>query len=195
MARRTGRAGVRLQPREPQRHFGTPAKTGVGCSRVMKCIIVGANGFIGRHLGRHCVQEGDSVLGVHIPATGTMDYTRCCRSFSRSLPFFKRHFPEFESRAFTCSSWLLDRQLKDHLPADTNIIRFLNEWNLIPEPEADSRQTIERVFGDVGSDFDTWPQSTSLQQIIVGHMNDGGLWRMGAGIIVPDSGSFALNGE
>lgn len=163
---------------------------------------VSRDGAIERNLVRleegewdEILKEGDSVLGVHIPATGTMDYTRCCRSFSRSLPFFKRHFPEFEPRAFTCSSWLLDRQLKDHLPADTNIIRFLNEWNLIPEPEADSRQTIERVFGDVGSDFNTWPQSTSLQQIIVGHMNEGGLWRMGAGIIVPDSGSFALNGE
>ena len=141
------------------------------------------------------LKGGDAVLGVHIPATGPMDYTRCCRSFARSLPFFKRHFPDFEPRAYTCSSWLLDRQLKDHLSADTNIVRFLNEWNLIPEPDADQKQTIERVFGQVGPDIDTWPRNTSLQKIIANHMKKGGCWRMGAGIVIPDSGSFVLYGE
>ncbi|GMQ80709.1 MAG: hypothetical protein BMS9Abin05_0137 [Rhodothermia bacterium] len=141
------------------------------------------------------LKVGDSVLGVHIPATGPMDYIRCCRSFSRSLPFFRRHFPDFEPRAYTCSSWLLDRQLKDQLSADTNIVRFLNEWNLIPEPDADQKQTIERVFGAVGPDIDTWPKNTSLQKMMAEHMEKGGCWRMGAGIVIPDSGSFVLDGE
>ena len=144
---------------------------------------------------REILKPGDPVLGVHIPATSRMDYTRCCRSFARSLPFFKRHFPDFRPRAYTCSSWLLDVQLKDHLSAESNIVRFLNEWNLIPEPDADSKQTVERVFGDVDSDLNTWPQDTSLQKIMVDHMKKGGHWRMGAGLIIPDSGSFILDGE
>lgn len=129
--------------------------------------------------------KGDRVLGIHIPATGAMDHQACGASFQCAKEFFSKHFPEYDFRAFTCESWLLDPQLECHLPEQSNIVRFLREFYLFPFPGASAAQTIERVFG--GKAIDDWrsaPQRTSLQRIVAQHVLSGGRWRSGGGLIL-----------
>ncbi len=139
------------------------------------------------------LKHGDSVLAVHIPATGPMYPEECRNSFARAIPFFSEHFPSYVVRAFTCSTWLLDPQLEQVLDRNSNILRFLREWHLTPEPGADDSQTIERVFGLVSQDMQTWPRDTTLQRAMLRFMRAGGTWRMGAGLIFPDDVEHSVN--
>ena len=104
-----------------------------------------------------------------------------------AVDFFAYHFPDYAFRAFDCYSWMLDAQLEDHLPPDSNIARFLGGFYLFPVPGANDAQTIERVFGFgiEKLDLDAAPQDTSLRRAVVSHMRNGGHWRGGGGVMFP----------
>jgi hypothetical protein len=129
---------------------------------------------------------GDPTLAVHIDASGPMEHEACGDSIHQALEFFPKNFPEFSFRAFTCDSWLLDRQFEDHLPETSNIVRFLRRFYLLPLQGASDRQTMERVFDGPIENLDTAPQKTSLQRVIVGRLKRGGCWRDATGLIFPE---------
>jgi len=139
------------------------------------------------------LQRGDAVLGVHIPA-GTegpsrgepMDFDACGQSFRRAMEFFARHFPEFDFRAFQCESWLLDPQLGQLLPPESNIRRFQEEMYLLPLAGADDSQMFDRVFGRRYDDIRQAPRDTLLRRAIVNHILAGGQFRAAACILLPE---------
>ena len=128
---------------------------------------------------------GDPVLAIHIPASGPMDHAACGHSFSQAIDFFGLYFKNRPFRAFTCDSWLLDSQLGDLLPADSNIVRFQREFYLLPLPGANNRQTYERVFGDPNVDITAAPATTRLQQVVKNHVLTGGTWRNTGCLLFP----------
>jgi hypothetical protein len=139
------------------------------------------------------LQCGDAALGIHIPAGRLgpsrgepMDFDECGRSFRWAIEFFARHFPEFNFRAFQCESWLLDPQLGQLLPPESNLRRFQEEVYLLPLPGADDRQMFERVFGRRYDDIRQAPQDTLLQRAIVKHILAGGQFRTAACILLPN---------
>ena len=83
-----------------------------------------------------------------------------------------------------CSSDL--PQLRDRLPADSNIVRFLDRYRLLPAPGASAHQTFERVLGDPNISLDKAPAVTRLQRAVLAHARAGGKWRTGAGWIPRD---------
>jgi hypothetical protein len=130
------------------------------------------------------VGPGDPILNVHIPATGPMDHAACVASFEASREFFSTHFQTHRWKAWTCFSWLMDPQLADHMPAESNVVRFLREFVLFPLPGASARQTIERVLGGPGCDHGRVGKETALQRAVRSHMERGGKWRGGSGVRV-----------
>lgn len=126
---------------------------------------------------RVALESGAAALGVHIPASGPMEHEACGESFRAAMEFFPRHFPEHDFRAFTSGSWLFDCQLEDHLPGESNIVRFLREFYLLPMPGASDFQTWERVFGGPVANLDSAPQDTALRRAVVRHARAGGKWR------------------
>ena len=67
---------------------------------------------------------GDNVLETHIQAEGKLEPEECRKSFELAKDFFKKYFPDFSFAHFTCHSWLIDADLKDYLPENSNIIKF-----------------------------------------------------------------------
>ena len=135
---------------------------------------------------REILKKNDPVLTVHIPATGPLVHAECGESFRQMAAFYPRCFPEYKFSALTCVSWLLDGQLEEQLPSASNIVRFLGEFYLHPVPNSDDQQTFERVFGRKFDDLNEAPQDTSLQRAIIKHVKNGGCWRSGGGILLPD---------
>jgi len=132
------------------------------------------------------LQRGDAAIGIHIPADGPMDFDDCGRSFRWAIEFFARHFPEFGFRAFQCESWLLDPQLGQLLPPESNIRRFQEEVYLLPAAGADDSQMFDRVFGRRYDDIRQAPQDTLLRQAIVNHILAAGEFRTAACILLPE---------
>ncbi|MBL8992335.1 MAG: DUF5596 domain-containing protein [Spirochaetia bacterium] len=129
--------------------------------------------------------RGEGSLGLHIPSTGSLDMEECRKSMEAAPAFFARHFPEFRWNGWECTSWMLDPQLAEHLPASSNLVRFLKEFYLFPLAGANSRQTFERVFGQYPVDLDSAPATTSLQKAVLKHARAGGHWRGGGCFYLP----------
>lgn len=76
------------------------------------------------------VKKGDPVLNIHIPARGPLDFDECKRSLGMAKDFYKKYYPEFEYKCFTCHSWLLDTTLGDILKPESNILKFQTIFNI-----------------------------------------------------------------
>jgi hypothetical protein len=127
------------------------------------------------------------VISTHIPESGPLTPERVADSFGRARAFFARHFPEYPTRLFHCGSWLLDPQLAEVLPADSNMARFQRLWELRGERRPGDGDAIFFVFrrrGDV--DPATLPQDTTLQRAIVARLVAGGHWYVCNGVIEQD---------
>ncbi|HUS93033.1 MAG TPA: acyltransferase domain-containing protein [Phycisphaerae bacterium] len=135
---------------------------------------------------RPVLQQGDAILGVHIPATGPMSHAACGESFLRAAAFFPEHFPEFAWGAFVCTSWFLDNQFARLLPETSNIRRFQQEVQLFPLPGASDSQTFERVFGGRPADIERAPRDTILRRAIVEHVRAGGHFHAGGCVLFRD---------
>jgi hypothetical protein len=130
-------------------------------------------------------------LDVHIPATGPMGPQLCDDSFAWAAEFFARHFPEDDYRYAVCTSWLLDSQLAEYLPEDSNIMRFQRRFQPVPrdDPQSqtpDDQTVLELVFRRRRSpvsvdELDRLPQDTTLQRAIVGHLRAGRHWHFRTG--------------
>jgi hypothetical protein len=139
-------------------------------------------------MGFQGLQAGDAILSVHIPATGPLDEAACDASLARALRDLPRWFPGERYPAFVCFSWLLDPQLADYLPPDSNILRFQKRFEVYgaPLPEGGSTKTfIFRVRDDTG--LDTLPLRTTLERAYVRHLHDGGEWYIRAGWFPADA--------
>jgi hypothetical protein len=130
------------------------------------------------------LQDSEWVLGVHIPETGPLTPAECEDSFLQAAEFFALHFPEHRWRHAVCTSWLLDRQLAEYLPADSNIIRFGQRFSLVGDPIAGDEAVLEFVFHREGAArLNDLPRVTRLQRAVVQHLQAGRHWRVWTGYL------------
>lgn len=126
---------------------------------------------------------GDPALAVHIPSLyGPLSPRSCERSLAQAREFFPRCFPDEQYAVATCHSWLLDPQLPEHLPQDSNIIRFQSRFRTAyVSPEQYDRETIGYVFGDPDLPPDALPRDSTLQRAIGDHLRGAGHWHLAHG--------------
>lgn len=135
--------------------------------------------------GRPAPWRGEPAISVHIPGNGTpLDVGLCDESIARARAFFGSHFAE-RPTAFMCHTWLLDPQLAEYLPASSNIVRFQQRFNILPDaPGIADRMILRFVFGRAfeGTELPAellaeLPQDTTLQRAYVAHLRSGRHWR------------------
>ncbi|GGO12751.1 hypothetical protein GCM10010116_25620 [Microbispora rosea subsp. aerata] len=132
-------------------------------------------------LGRLQYQRGDGTLGLHIPEAGPLTPEAIDASLDEARAFFPRHFPDERYTTFSCGSWLLDPQLLEYLPEDSNIARFQRRFELEPyeEPEGIDAdvEVLRFVFRTLTTPLDQLPRRTVLQRAIIDHLKAGRHWR------------------
>jgi GNAT-like C-terminal domain/N-acyltransferase N-terminal domain len=126
-------------------------------------------------------RNGDMILGVHIPAGGSLEFAECEASYAAAQPFFDRFFPVPGRRLATCSSWLLDDQLAEYLPATSNIVKFQRAFHLMPGWRDGDGNVLTFVFRNRGNDPDHPVVKTSLERAVVAHLEAGRHWRWRSG--------------
>jgi len=126
-------------------------------------------------------QPGDDAVGVHIPEGGPLTPEACADSLADARAFFGRYFPSPTRRLAICESWLLDDQLTDYLPADSNIIQFQRQFTLVPAWLPGDKDVVQFVFRRAVGDLAGVPQRTVLQRAIVSHLQAGSHWRLRCG--------------
>lgn len=134
---------------------------------------------------RCILQPGDPVLQIHIPGGSPMDFDACGRSLSEACRFFADAFPERSFKAFACNSWLLDDQLEDMLPPQSNLVRFLREMYRFPTA-GNTEATLRWIYGTPPKDLSNAPQETTLQKRLIAHLLSGGEMVGGATFLMID---------
>jgi hypothetical protein len=133
-------------------------------------------------LGRLQHQRGGTAIDLHIPESGPMTPEAVAASLDQARAFFPRHFPDERYTAFSCGSWLLDPQLLEYLPGDSNIVRFQRRFELEPDQEPAGQdgdiEVLRFVFRTVTTPLDQLPRRTVLQRAIVDHLKAGRHWHV-----------------
>ncbi|MEU6377920.1 acyltransferase domain-containing protein [Streptomyces sp. NPDC046909] len=127
--------------------------------------------------------EGTPCLDIHIPEfLGPLSPAACDRSLALARAFFAEHYPAEEYRTAMCHSWLLDPQLKQHLPADSNIVRFQERFRIArQDTEPADTEPVQFVFGDPELPVAGLPRRTTLERAIGDRLRAGGHWYIGRG--------------
>jgi hypothetical protein len=130
------------------------------------------------------LQPHDSAINIHIPASGRMDIAECIASIRRMADFFGSRDKPFQ--AVVCYSWFLDQQLRQILPASSNIIKFQNLGHLFDFDEPS--ETIWRVFGERATKHgvNSVPHTTAMQKMLAEFANNGGVFKSGGMYILKD---------
>ena len=126
-------------------------------------------------------RRGGGDLGLHIPGGAPLDPAAVDASLGQARPFFDRHFPEERHRTATCTSWLLDPQLAEALPPDSNIVGFQRRFELLGVPQPGDEDVFKFVFRRDDPPLDELPQRTTLERALVSHLRAGGHWRVRTG--------------
>ncbi|NLC44799.1 MAG: DUF5596 domain-containing protein [Clostridiales bacterium] len=131
------------------------------------------------------LQPGDIVINIHIPQGEKLDYEACLVSIEQAKEFFKKHFPDIKYNAVVCGTWLLDVNLLNILPEESNIIKFMSLFKKMPIYFS-VPMIHERVFGfdfDV-KDIASAPENTSLQRSLKEYTQKGGKMYNTGGFII-----------
>lgn len=135
-------------------------------------------------------RPGDLIFGVHIPAGGSLDPETCEASYREAGAFVDRFFPAGAGQArrlATCSSWLLDDQLAEYLPPESNIVRFQRAFELVPGWQERDDAVLTFVFRNRGVDPERAEPHTRLERAVLAHLQAGRHfhWRTGWRDFVP----------
>jgi hypothetical protein len=116
-------------------------------------------------------------LSLHIPDfCGSMSAEACDESIAMARTFFPTYFQDTPYDYAVCHSWLLDPRLKQHLRADSNIIRFQDRFHIADAMWDSTEGIMQFVFGKKPADIDAIEPRTSLERAVVEHIRNGGAW-------------------
>ncbi|MBT5831183.1 MAG: DUF5596 domain-containing protein, partial [Candidatus Latescibacteria bacterium] len=132
------------------------------------------------------VQQGDTILEIHIPEDGPMGFDACGESLRQAAAFFSKHFPDRPFKAICCTSWLLDPTYQKLLSEKSNIVRFQSECYLFPLNARGGRSGLERIFGPYTHDLSTAPRDSSMRRAVLDHLEKDGVLISGGCLLWPE---------
>jgi GNAT domain-containint protein/N-acyltransferase family protein len=128
------------------------------------------------------VAAGDWVAGLHIPESGPLTEASVRDSLDRIRPFLNAHFPEVSIEYARCASWMLDPQLADVLPTESNLIRFQRLFTLDGLAQRGDEDIVYFICGQRGMhDLELLPRTTRLQLAVLERIQQGGHWHIAQG--------------
>jgi len=141
--------------------------------------------------GGYTIHKGDSCLRIHIPSAGPLTKDLRLDSYRRAYEFNRERYAEQFGDAvpITCSSWLLYPAHLEMLPATSNIVSFIGDFDMLSQQEYDKFSNAGRVYGPLGKlEPEKWPAETSLQKAYKERMMAGGKAGSGYGAIFWNEG-------
>ena len=134
------------------------------------------------HYENHSVviNKGDMVINTHIPEDGSFPA-------EQRLDSYKQAYERLGHLPFVCESYLLYPEQYNFLNPKSNIVDFMNEFDIIYSEENDKMNDMWRIFG-VRDSFEpsTLPKNTSLQRAYADHIAKTGKNGWGYGVLIFD---------
>lgn len=128
------------------------------------------------------------LINVHIPRTGErLDYGAVRESYRLASEFFSNRLGSVI--AFVCSTWLFFPRHKTMLREGSNLLSFINDYDIFASGEYANYNEVWRLFDCIyDGDPDHLPADTSLRRSYVELIRNGERTGWGKGIYVYKSG-------
>lgn len=136
------------------------------------------------HKNGHDLQEDSLVINIHIPRTGTpLDPISCETSLQKAAAFYRKEL-EGKEKAFACHSWLLYPVHRAFLPANSNLLAFMDRfdifsWGEYGEDHPDLWRLFDRMYT---GNPEALAYDTSLRKAYADHIKQGGKTGWGQGV-------------
>jgi len=132
------------------------------------------------------VNPGDDVYYIHIPSGDSMTEKKRYASYKKAFDFFGKK--SGEHIIFVCESWLLYPQNKFIFPENSNLMGFLNDFDIIKsyEHEEPFRNAWCIFYKNYEGDTSVLPHETTLQKNYIKWLDAGNKVGIGYGIIIFD---------
>lgn len=127
------------------------------------------------------IKKGDPILGLHIPSSGPLTKEAREDSYRKAYNFFGHKFDE--EIVIQCNSWLLFPDNRKFFPKHSNILDFMDDFNIIDFNTEDHFSNAWRIFGKHHQKpINELPLDTSLQRSFVEWIKAGNKTGTGYGI-------------
>jgi len=135
----------------------------------------------------HFLDDGSLIINFHIPFSG-ISLTDEVRydSYRRAFDFYKDLFGG-DRIVLCCGSWLLYPKHEEFLPENSNILRFMRDFEIVRSAESDDFGNAWRVFGRYADlPPEELPKDTALRKAYAEWLEAGNNAGDGYGVIVFD---------
>ncbi len=133
------------------------------------------------------IKSGDKYINFHIPSSG-VSLTDDVRldSYKKAYEVYKHLFDD-GIVIFGCGSWLLYPRHREFLPSHLNILKFMDDFEMISSEEQDEFSNGWRVFGKYSDlPLEQLPKNNSLQKAYADWLVAGNKAGSGFGLILFD---------
>jgi hypothetical protein len=124
----------------------------------------------------YTVNPEDIVLNIHIPSSGPLIHEECLASYRIAADFYKDTFGD-KPVVFKCTSWLLYPPHYEFLPKNSNILKFMSDFDIISSYVEENMSFLWRIFyTDKFDDLDAPPLRNLLQRAYIDWLKKGKRW-------------------
>lgn len=131
---------------------------------------------------------GDACINVHIPEDGKLGHEEVLESYRKAYRFFglEGDYP------FICHSWLLYPGNRDFLPAGSNIVAFLGDYDIVNTDEFTESPDLWRIYGTRDSYVPSeLPRDTGLRSALADYLiSHGNVYGRGYGVFIHNGDSI-----
>lgn len=121
------------------------------------------------------------VINVHIPRTLTpLSKAECDRAYAMAEDFFKDKTGK--TYDFVCDSWLLYPENREILDKNSNVYRFMSEYEIVKWGINEDDRDLWRLFDTDEKDPYKLPHDTSMRRRYIEHLKKGGKTGWGYGL-------------
>lgn len=132
------------------------------------------------------INKGDTVYSVHIPSSGPLSEDLRYDSYTRACNFFSKETKD-NPLICICESWLLYEDNKNIFPGRLNMVKFMDDWDIIDSHDDDRYPDAWRLFGvDYTGDPKLLPAESTPQKSMKQWLENGGKAGHGFGVMVFD---------
>jgi len=128
-------------------------------------------------------RDEKKVLNLHIPSGRPLNYDTVLDSYQRAYHFYN-DFTINGLLPIICGSWLLYDRMQEFLPAESNIIRFQKDFEIVNRIESAGFDECWRIYNiSYPGDPSLLPRDTSLRRRYADWLAAGGVSGAGYGIL------------
>jgi hypothetical protein len=138
----------------------------------------------------HTIHPGDTVIDVHIPSGTGLRYEDCMKSYQEAEKFFEKRFLGSVT-PFVCYSWLLYPPNKEILPENSNILKFIKDYDMINVSVDEEKTDLWRIYYKEANKVPVdLPRTTSLQRAYADWLSQGNKVGLGHGVFFMENGNI-----